>query len=106
MPAYTFVSRHRGKSASIRTAPSANTIWRAKQRPWAGIRNRFGSSIGISVSPAPERPIARTSRWHLPLTRPFNHLIGAAEQRGRNSHAEHLGGFDIDDQLDCGGLLH
>src|ERR1700683_5403599 len=45
-----------------RRAPSANTNWRTRRSPWAGIRNRSGFSTGISASPAPERQIARTSR--------------------------------------------
>jgi hypothetical protein len=35
----------------------------------------------------------------------FDHLVGAAEQWQRDSDAEGLGGFEIDDQLDPGGLL-
>jgi hypothetical protein len=31
---------------------------------------------------------------------PFDHLIGATEQRQRNGKAERLGGLEVDDQLD------
>jgi hypothetical protein len=36
----------------------------------------------------------------------FDHQVGAAEQRKRHSKAEAPGGFQIDDQLDFGGLLN
>src|SRR5262249_47579006 len=36
----------------------------------------------------------------------FDHLVGAAKQRKRYGKAEGLGGFQIDDQLDLGGLLN
>ena len=35
----------------------------------------------------------------------LDHLIGAGEQRLRYGEAEILCGLQIDDQLDCGGLL-
>ena len=34
----------------------------------------------------------------------FDHQVGAAKQRKRYGKAEGLGGFQIDDQLDLGGL--
>src|SRR5262245_11648207 len=34
----------------------------------------------------------------------FDHLVGASEQRRRHLDAERLGGFEIDDQLELGGL--
>ena len=34
----------------------------------------------------------------------FDHLIGAGEERGWDREAESLGGPEIDDQLDLGGL--
>jgi hypothetical protein len=36
----------------------------------------------------------------------FDHLVGAAKHRKRYGKAEGLGGFQIDDQLDLGGLLN
>src|SRR5262249_57477082 len=35
----------------------------------------------------------------------LDHLVGAADQRQRNGKAEGLGSFQVDDQLDFGGLL-
>jgi hypothetical protein len=34
----------------------------------------------------------------------FNHLVGAAEQRQRDGQAEHLGGLEVDHELEFGGL--
>ena len=36
----------------------------------------------------------------------FDQFVGAAEKRQRHGKAERLGGLEIDDQLDVGGLLH
>ena len=36
----------------------------------------------------------------------FDDFVGAGEQRGRHVDAEHLGGLQIDDELESGGLLH
>src|SRR5262245_66191337 len=36
----------------------------------------------------------------------FDHQVGAAKQRKRYGKAEGLRGFQIDDQLDFGGLLN
>ena len=41
----------------------------------------------------------------LPPSCLFDHLVGAAEQRERKREAERLGGIEVDDQLDFGGLL-
>src|SRR5882762_3591640 len=35
----------------------------------------------------------------------LNHLIGSGEQRLRHGKAEHLGGFEVDHQLEFGWLL-
>jgi hypothetical protein len=35
----------------------------------------------------------------------FDHFVGAGEQCWRYIKAERLGGFEIDDQFDFGGLL-
>src|SRR5262245_9623748 len=36
----------------------------------------------------------------------FDHLVDECEYIGRNFEAERLGGFEVDDQLELGGLLH
>ena len=38
------------------------------------------------------------------IIRLFDHKVGAAKRRKRFGKAEGLGGFQIDDQLDLGGL--
>jgi len=35
----------------------------------------------------------------------FDHLVGAGEQSIRNGEAEFIGGLEIEDQLECGGLF-
>jgi hypothetical protein len=35
----------------------------------------------------------------------FYHLVGAGEQRGRHGEAEHLGGRQINDEIELGRLL-
>src|SRR6516225_1136933 len=56
----------------------------------------------ISASPLSARTgLVRCSKKIL-----FDHLVGASEQRGRHVDAEHLGGLQIDDELESGGLLH
>jgi hypothetical protein len=36
----------------------------------------------------------------------FDHLVGDGEYIGRNFEAERLSGFEVEDQLELGGLLH
>src|SRR5579863_7083515 len=40
------------------------------------------------------------------VTALLDDLVGAGEDRLRDSEAERLGGFQIDDKLECGRLLH
>ena len=35
----------------------------------------------------------------------FDHLVGGDQKAGRDRQAERLGGLEVDDQLDPGGLL-
>ena len=51
------------------------------------------------------------SFWHLgavqgPSTPSFDDLVGAGEQRRRHLEAERPGGWQVDDQLELGGLGH
>ena len=62
----------------------------ARQRPW-----RDAEIVGGEVSFEPPSPFTS-----------FDHLVGECEYIGRNFEAERLGGFEVDDQLELGGLLH
>src|SRR5713101_1094839 len=35
----------------------------------------------------------------------FDHLVGAGEQRWRHNEAKRLGGLEVDDELELGGLF-
>ena len=35
----------------------------------------------------------------------FDHLVGGGQQRYRDGEAEHLGGLEVDDELELGRLL-
>src|SRR5215831_475200 len=50
-------------------------------------------------------PGAREVSFEPPFTS-FDHLVGAHQQCSRYREPERLGGLEIDDQLDLGGLLH
>jgi hypothetical protein len=63
---------------------------------------RYIEAVASCADDAPDRsPINPALR-----VASFDHLVGASEQRKRHSKAEALGGFQIDDQLDLGGLLN
>ena len=46
-------------------------------------------------------PLSAKSRHRSSL---FDHLVGAGEQRWRHGEAEHLGGLEVDDQLELDRL--
>src|SRR5437762_1592802 len=55
------------------------------------------------------RPFAAPrSNWEVtqPALALLDDLVGAVEQRGRHGEAERAGGFQVDDQLELGRLLH
>jgi hypothetical protein len=39
-------------------------------------------------------------------TASFDHLVGAGDERRRNSQAQSLGGFEIENKLEFGRLIH
>src|SRR6516162_6686559 len=52
----------------------------------------------------------QTAVWHSdaargPSTPSFNHLVGAQQERLRDRQAERLGGGQVDDEIELGGLL-
>jgi hypothetical protein len=54
-------------------------------------------SIRFILQGRPQRPVRNS----------FDHLVGASEQRDRQRvQAERLGGFQIDDQVELGRVLH
>src|SRR5215475_4386961 len=86
----------------------ATTDWAARRRRFRATLDRLGKA---SPPAAPRRRAARRGgrqSWHrgmlgAPL---FDHLIGPCEERRWNRQAECLGGLQVDDQLELGGLLH
>src|SRR6266568_150431 len=48
----------------------------------------------------------RLDRTSLRLAHSFDHLVGSAEECGRHSEAERLGGLQVDNEFELGRLLH
>src|SRR5262249_47401856 len=55
----------------------------------------------VDLTPYSDRTMCKTRT----LASLFDHLVGEREQLGRNVEAQHLGGLEIDDQLELGRLL-
>src|SRR6266446_5328470 len=62
------------------------------------LRSRSGAVLRFSLG---TREISVWRRCGL-----FDDLVGAGEDRRRDGEAERLGGLEMDDQLEFGGLLH
>jgi hypothetical protein len=75
-----------------------------------GQKQTFGSFITMSALP-PKADIRRGD-WDVrfvpkaDISQLFDHLVGASEQLRRNSEAQCLRSFQVDDQLELGRLYH
>src|SRR5439155_17396239 len=91
-------------------------VGRAVQRvePHSAVRGRGMGPSGTSVKGACTRVkflCSTPGTLRRPAAAPtrgasFDDLVGAGEDRWRDGEAERPGGLEIDDQLECGWLLH
>jgi hypothetical protein len=86
------ISALRGRSGAPVPTVSTDRLLRPPLPTSCCTTANFGSV------PKPDSCTAATARL-------FDQLVGATEQRDRHGEAQHLGGLQVDDQLDLGGLL-
>jgi hypothetical protein len=95
----------RGNSVSIFVdlkTNNAGTYHREKTIEKTILRILGPCTFSHSLGPKADSCTAATTSA---VARLFDHLVGAAEERKRERHAEHLGGDQVDDQLHFHRLL-